>query len=115
MTTFLGRNSEADDHLTDLVAQGFDVRVVPAGLTKAAVLTEFATALGLPEWFGHNWDALLDALRDLGNDDGRHIELVWDQVRVLRKTDRRTFRTVLEILEQVEAERDDLRVTVIAR
>ena len=30
MTTFLGRHSEAEDHLADLVAQGLDVRVVPS-------------------------------------------------------------------------------------
>ena len=115
MTTFLGQHSEADDHLADLEAQGLDVRVVPAALTKSAILDEFAAALALPGWFGRNWDALLDALRDLTNDDGRPIELVWDHVRALRDVDRHTFATVLEILEQVEEERDDLGVTVIAR
>ena len=32
---------------------------------KAAFLSRCATDLALPTWFGHNWDALADALRDL--------------------------------------------------
>jgi RNAse (barnase) inhibitor barstar len=34
--------------------------------TKAAMLSAIAAALHFPEWFGHNWDALLDCLADLG-------------------------------------------------
>ncbi|RKN42533.1 hypothetical protein D7294_13900 [Streptomyces hoynatensis] len=37
-----------------------------AGVTgKAAFLARCAAALGLPAWFGHNWDALHDCLTDL--------------------------------------------------
>lgn len=32
---------------------------------KAAFLTVCARSLALPPWFGHNWDALADCLRDL--------------------------------------------------
>lgn len=115
MTTFLGRHSEADDHVADLEAQGLDVRVVRAGTDKESVLDGFATALRLPEWFGRNWDALLDALRDLDTDRGRPIALVWDHALTLRDTDRETYRVVVDILEQVEDERDDVRVTVVNR
>ena len=58
MTTFLGRHSEADDHIAQLVWLGHDVRVVSGGDDKAGVLDAFATGLELPDWFGHNWDAL---------------------------------------------------------
>ncbi len=115
MTTFLGRDSGADDHLDELADRGYDVRVVTAGTDKATVLREFAIALALPHWFGHNWDALLDCLRDLDSSDGRPVALVWDHVRALRDSDRHTYADVIDILEQVESERDDLRVTVIAR
>ncbi|MDO8312269.1 MAG: barstar family protein [Sideroxyarcus sp.] len=32
---------------------------------KGEVLAELARAIKAPDWFGHNWDALADALSDL--------------------------------------------------
>lgn len=32
---------------------------------KSLIMDAFASALGFPDWVGHNWDALDDALRDL--------------------------------------------------
>jgi RNAse (barnase) inhibitor barstar len=32
---------------------------------KEAILRAIAGALGFPQWFGHNWDALEDCLTDL--------------------------------------------------
>ncbi|HKX67313.1 MAG TPA: barstar family protein [Intrasporangium sp.] len=115
MTTFLGRHDEVDDHIITLVAHGADVRVVRAGTGKRSVLAEFASALELPAWFGHNWDALVDALRELSNDDGRRIELVWDHAHELRESAPETYALVVDILEQVADERDDLGLTIIDR
>jgi RNAse (barnase) inhibitor barstar len=115
MTTFLGTHSDVDAHLEALRGQGHDVRVVRSGLDKAEVLAAFAAALDLPEWFGNNWDALVDVLRELEGTEGRPLEIVWDRVRSLREDDPETYATVLDILEQVADERDDLRITVIAR
>jgi len=33
--------------------------------SKGALLAALAEAIGAPEWFGNNWDALADALGDL--------------------------------------------------
>lgn len=33
---------------------------------KKEMLAAIAKALGFPEWFGHNWDALNDCLLDMG-------------------------------------------------
>jgi len=33
--------------------------------SKGEVLAELAHAIAAPDWFGHNWDALADALGDL--------------------------------------------------
>ncbi|MFI7385811.1 barstar family protein [Streptomyces sp. NPDC049813] len=45
---------------------------------KAAFMERCATVLGLPDWFGRNWDALADALADPGQwpDSGRGLVLV---------------------------------------
>jgi hypothetical protein len=79
VTTFLGPHSEADDHLDLLASLGHDVRIVgraSGGVDKPTVLAAFAADLDLPDWFRHNWDALLDALRDLDVPRGQILELV---------------------------------------
>lgn len=38
-----------------------DLRALP---DKAALLETLAKAFGLPDWFGHNWDALYDSITD---------------------------------------------------
>lgn len=115
MTTFLGRHTDVEAHLDALRERGVDVRVVEAGVGKEAILDAFAEALELPEWFGRNWDALVDALRGLEGRGGGPVEIVWDRARRLREDDQETYATVLDILEQVADERDDLGVTVVAR
>lgn len=37
--------------------------------TRAAFFKEVARALDFPAYFGHNWDALVDCLRDTGRVD----------------------------------------------
>jgi RNAse (barnase) inhibitor barstar len=116
MTTFLGRHGEPDDHIEQLRWLGHDVRIVSGGEDKASVLDAFARDLGLPDWFGRNWDALLDALRDLDpSSRGAPIELVWDHAATLRERDRAAYDTVVDVLEQVADERGDLNVTVVTR
>ena len=51
-------------------------RQVVGGMDKLSVLTAFADAIGAPSWFGKNYDALTDALRDLADADGRTIEII---------------------------------------
>ncbi|SDZ10128.1 Barstar (barnase inhibitor) [Micromonospora pattaloongensis] len=41
--------------------------------TRSGLFAEWAGALGLPEHFGHNWDALADSLHDRLPDDGLTI------------------------------------------
>ena len=38
---------------------------IAAAHGKGEVLAELARAIAAPDWFGHNWDALADALGDL--------------------------------------------------
>jgi len=50
-----------------IVCAGFTVFEVDiaAAHGKGEVLAELARSLKAPDWFGHNWDALADALGDL--------------------------------------------------
>jgi RNAse (barnase) inhibitor barstar len=53
------------DEVEDAV-QGSKLSLVRVAFAdKAALLNNLASALGFPEWFGHNWDALEDCLTDL--------------------------------------------------
>jgi hypothetical protein len=46
--------------------QGSNLSLVRVAFAeKAALLDNIATALGFPDWFGHNWDALEDCITDL--------------------------------------------------
>ncbi|NMG76347.1 barstar family protein [Aromatoleum diolicum] len=85
-------------------AAGLGFAVVRADLTncndKADFLRRIAGALHFPDWFGHNWDALADCLRDLSwlPADGYVIVLEHaDRLRVAAEGD---FTTALEILEE---------------
>ncbi|HEX8171445.1 MAG TPA: barstar family protein [Thermoanaerobaculia bacterium] len=51
-----------------------DVREIDGTLPKEELLNELVEALQLPEYFGHNWDALEECLRDLESD--RHVVLL---------------------------------------
>lgn len=117
MSFVIGGGERARRHVADLTARGYEVKALGGtadDTDKAALLRQFASALALPDWFGHNLDALLDALRDLESSDGRPIALVWKTASKLRSVNERLYADVLDVFDQVESERDDLRVTVVA-
>ncbi|WP_405707542.1 barstar family protein [Streptomyces xanthophaeus] len=68
--------------------------------TKAELMRRCADALRLPEWFGGNWDALADALRDLSwlpEADGRLVAVTsWRGYADARPGDWENLREVLE-------------------
>ncbi|MGW7116001.1 barstar family protein, partial [Streptomyces xanthophaeus] len=68
--------------------------------TKAELMRRCADALRLPEWFGGNWDALADALRDLSwlpEADGRLVAVTsWRGYAAARPGDWENLREVLE-------------------
>jgi Barstar (barnase inhibitor) len=58
------RVSRADEVIDAVRGSGISpVRIEFAD--KAQLLKNLADALGFPDWFGHNWDALEDCLTDL--------------------------------------------------
>jgi RNAse (barnase) inhibitor barstar len=106
--------------LADVVARardaGEDVYVVRAMATKAESIAEFAVALRLPEWFGHNLDALADALHDFAAQAApgapvRH--LVWTGVERLRTEHGRAYEGICAVLDEVAEDHPRLHVTVL--
>ncbi len=111
----LGRRTDLHAVIADAEAAGRTVRLVVGGMDKQSVLTVFADAIGAPDWFGNNYDALTDALRDLVDQTGRPVEIIWDGVAVLRSLDKPTYVAVRELLREIDEERSDLSVTIVDR
>lgn len=70
--------------------------------SRDAVLARFSLALAFPDWFGGNWDALADALGDLGwlpEHDGYVLLLMG--LDDYRRTDPEGGAVLCELLEAV--------------
>jgi len=67
---------------------------------KATLLLRFATLLEFPPGFGRNWDALSDALRDLGWLRGDGYALLLEGAAELRGADRASYDTLIDILAE---------------
>jgi hypothetical protein len=64
---------------------------------KAALLVELGKALGFPEHYGHNFDALADCLSDVGpRVDG--TVLLWDGWGTLARSEPKAFSVALSVL-----------------
>ena len=68
---------------------------------KDGVLQRIAAALSFPDWFGHNWDALSDALADLGwLDESAGYVIVLERTRELREASQDTYDTLVAVCEE---------------
>ncbi len=110
----LGPATEVGALVAGAERAGRQVYLVTGGVDKHSALVAFAEGLGLPDWFGHNLDALADAVRELG-DEGRQVSLVWDGVAQMRRIDPRSYAAIREVLGEVEAQRPELEVCVVLR
>ncbi len=63
---------------------------------KSGLLAEVAVALSFPSWFGNNFDALADCLRDVAEP----TVLLWDGWGPLASEDDRAFRTALDVFTE---------------
>ena len=64
---------------------------------KDDALARIAAALAFPAWFGGNWDALADCLRDLSWLGGDGLLLVFDEAWAWRERDGEAFATLLDV------------------
>ncbi|WP_018155221.1 barstar family protein [Demetria terragena] len=66
---------------------------------KTELMDRLTVALDLPTWFGRNWDALADCLREVRGEPG--VEFVWRGEQDLPEGLRETLHDVLD--ERAEA------------
>jgi RNAse (barnase) inhibitor barstar len=67
----------------------------------AAVYRKLGEAFGAPDYFGHNPDALWDAITEYG---GEPIEIVWHKAARSRAPLGRDFDDIVAVLERAAAE-----------
>ena len=73
--------------------------------SKAEFLAAVGEALGFPEWYGQNFDALADCLHDIG-DGTEGVVLLWDGWSTLARADEKAFSVALSVLgSRVNADR----------
>jgi RNAse (barnase) inhibitor barstar len=76
--------------------------------TKDRFLAALAQALGFPEWFGRNWDALEDCLTDMSWQPAAGYVLILAHADEFRTADESSFALALRILQSAaEFWRDD--------
>jgi len=66
---------------------------------KQGLLARLAEALHFPAHFGHNWDALADALGDLRRGDVPGFVLLFEHSETLRRAATGDFKTAMEVLQ----------------
>ena len=76
------------------------------GGTKAEFLAAVGEALGFPDWYGQNFDALADCLHDIGTGAAHGVVLLWDGWSTLARSDEKSFSIALSVLgSRVNADR----------
>jgi hypothetical protein len=88
--------------------------------TKAQFLAAVGEAFGFPGYYGHNFDALLDCLRDVGDypedpDSEVGTVLLWDGWGPFASADERSFSVALSVLSQRVDENEAGRFSVLMR
>jgi RNAse (barnase) inhibitor barstar len=65
---------------------------------KKAFLGAAQDALGFPDDFGHNFDALADSLNDVTHPDGEGVLVLWDGWGPFARADRKAFDVAVDVL-----------------
>ncbi len=80
--------------------EGFVSRVLRGSKcrTAAGLFSEFARALGFPDYFGHNWDALEECLADLEWLPAKGYALLLTDAEQVLSEDEDDYETFLEVM-----------------
>lgn len=89
-----------------LTGAGFEiVTVAGSAITNVSTLfEEMARAFRFPDYFGHNWAALTDCLRDLGDRESPRIAVLWLEADASLEADLQTFLDANQVLDLVASE-----------
>jgi len=80
---------------SDLWRDAFVAVLPPAIETKSALLKALASMLMLPAYFGSNWDALFDCLRDFGWIEEHDIVLIHQDLPILPRRELSIYLRIL--------------------
>ena len=102
------RAGRAQEILDAAQARGLYVAQVAfaPGTTKTALLQRLAAALGFPQWFGGNWDAVEDCLKDLSWLPAPGWLVVLEGCDLLRREDLSVLTDILAESAQYWSEHD---------
>lgn len=92
----------SDSLQIDCGQEDFVFQVPPGIRSKAELISTLADVGRFPDYFGNNWDALLDCLRDLSWIPNKRVVIVHSDVPVLDNSSE--CRTYLDILRMVLAD-----------
>lgn len=89
-----------------LTAAGFEIATVAGtAITNPSTLfAEMARAFRFPDYFGHNWAALTDCLRDLRGRENSRLALLWVNADASLDADVQTVMDAVSVIEDVAAE-----------
>jgi RNAse (barnase) inhibitor barstar len=97
----------------DWTPKGFVV-VVPKSVSSRDGLFEFlAGALGFPDYFGENWDALIDCLSDLSWMDSEEVTIAHECLPGLPGQELRTYLECLQDVIERKDRGDTPRINVV--
>ena len=71
---------------------------------ESTLFEEMARAFRFPDYFGHNWSALTDCLRDLRDLESTRIALLWVDADASLDADLQTFLDATRVLDGVGSE-----------
>lgn len=94
--------------LQELLSKDPDLRIVEIdgrdARTKSALLAQLGARLCFPEYFGRNWDALDECVRDLAWMPARGYVLAVTNADELLSDDRRDYETFISLMRTAGAE-----------
>lgn len=103
MITFVSRDEDLDDLISDLETDG-PCDIVAGGRTKVRALERFAETLRFPDWFGHNLDALYELLDEHAyavTGSGADWNLLWIPGRRLISQQGHDYAGIVAVLRDV--------------